>query len=109
MKLSIKERLVLNMIMEKQAGRYDTLKLLRKFREDLSFTEEEIKDINLQSVDGQGFKWDKELDKDVPIGDTVMGVIKNQFQKLDREERLMEDHMDLYSKFMEAATTPETS
>lgn len=99
--LSIKERLILNMIMEQQAGRFDTLKLIRKFREELSFSEPEIKEINLRSEDGKGFKWDKESPKDVLIGDTVMGAIKKQFQKLDREEKLMEDHMDIYTKFVD--------
>jgi len=99
--LSIKERLVLNMVMEQQAGRFDTLKLIRKLREDLSFSEPEIKEINLRSEDGAGFRWDKEVEKDIPIGDVVMAAIKKQFQKLDREERLMEDHMDIYTKFME--------
>lgn len=101
MVLSIKERLVLSMIMEQQAGRFDALKLIRKLREDLSFSEDEIKEINLRSEDGVGFKWDKESPKDILIGDVVMSVIKKQFQKLDREERLMEDHMDIYAKFVD--------
>ena len=99
--LSTKERLVLSMIMEQQAGRFDTLKLLRKFREDLSFSEAEIKEINLRTEDGTGFRWDKEAKKDVSIDDIVMDMIRKQFQKLDREEKLMEDHMDLYTKFVE--------
>jgi len=100
--LSIKERLVLSMIMEQQAGRFDALKLIRKFREDLSFSEEEIKEINLRSEDGVGFRWDtdKEVQKDIPINEVVQDMIKKQFQKLDREERLMEDHLDIYGKFV---------
>lgn len=100
MLLSIKERLVMNMIMEQQSGRYDALKLIRKFREDLSFSEDEIKEINLRSEDGVGFRWDKEIQKDIPIGDVVVGMIKKQFQKLDKEERLMEDHLEIYQKFV---------
>ena len=102
MQLSIKERLVLSMIMEPQAGRYDALKLVRKFREDLSFSETEIKNINLKSEDGQGFKWDNKegTDKDVPINEVVQNIIKKQFEKLDREERLQEDHMPIYEKFV---------
>ena len=97
--LTIKERLVLNMVMEQQSGRYDALKLIRKLREDLSFSESEIKEINLRNED-KGFIWDKEIEKDIPIGEVVMGIIKKQFQKLDREERLMEDHLDIYAKFV---------
>lgn len=98
--LSIKERLVLNMIMEPQAGRYDALKLIRKLREDLSFSEIEIKDINLRSEDGAGFRWDKEVQKDIDIGEVVVAMIKKQFQKLDKEERLHEDHLEIYQKFV---------
>jgi hypothetical protein len=106
--LSVKERLVLSMIMEQQAGRADVLKLIRKFREDLSFSEAEIRQINLkQNDDGTGFVWDpdKGVEKDVPIGEVAMGVIKKQFQKLDREERLMEEHLDLYAKFVPSEET----
>ena len=106
MLLSIKERLVLNMIMEQQAGRFDALKLIRKFRENLSFSESEIKEVNLRSEDGIGFKWDKELQKDVEIGDIVSNMIKKQFQKLDREERLFEDHLDIYAKFVVDEKSP---
>lgn len=101
--LSIKERLVLNMIMEQQAGRFDTLKLIRKLREDLSFSENEIKEINLRSEDGAGFRWDKETQKDIEIGEVVINMIRKQFQKLDREERLMEDHLEIYTRFIEPA------
>ena len=97
--LSTKERLVLSMIMEPQAGRFDALKLIRKFREDLSFSQDEIKEINLRAEENGSFRWDKEITKDVDIGEITMGIIKKQFQKLDREERLQEDHLDLYMKF----------
>lgn len=100
--LSIKERLVLNMVMEQQSGRYDTLKLVRKLREDLSFSEDEIKKVSLRTEDG-GFKWDGEIEKDISLSDVMLGVIKKQFEKLDREERLMEDHLEIYGKFMEGA------
>ncbi len=103
--LSTKERLVLSMIMEPQAGRFDALKLIRKFREDLSFSPDEIKDINLRAEENGSFRWDKEITKDVEIGEVTMNIIKKQFQKLDREERLAEDHLDLYLKFVEPAGT----
>ncbi len=103
--LSTKERLVLSMIMEPQAGRFDALKLIRKFREDLSFSPDEIKEINLRAEENGSFRWDKEITKDVEIGEITIGIIRKQFQKLDREERLMEDHLDLYLKFTEPAGT----
>ena len=48
---------------------------------------------------GGGYAWDKEVTKDVEINDVISNIIKKQFQKLDREERLQEDHLDLYMKF----------
>lgn len=100
MELKIKDRIVLNMVMEPQAGRYDVLKLVRKLREDLSFSEQEIKEVNLRAEEGGGYRWDKELVKDVEIGEVTMGVIKKQFEKLDKEGRLHETHMDIYEKFV---------
>ena len=105
--LNIKERLVLSMIMEPQAGRFDALKLIRKFREELSFSEEEIKKIDLRIDEGKGYKWDPErsIEKDIPVGDVVLNMIKNQFLKLEREERLFEDHLDIYSRFVSTEET----
>lgn len=102
MELSVKERLVLSMILEPQAGRYDALKMLRKFREELSFSEDEIKAINLHPEEGLGYKWEpkNEKPKDIEVNDVMLNIIKKQFQKLDKEERLHESHFDLYEKFM---------
>ena len=100
MELSTKERIVLNMIMEPQAGRYDTLKIVRKLREDLSFSEEEIKECGLQARDDGGLSWTKTIDKEVAIGEVAMGIIKKQFEKLDKEGKLHETHLDIYEKFV---------
>lgn len=104
MELKIRERIVLNMIMEPQAGRYDVLKLIRKLREDLSFSESEIKEVNLRAEEGGSFRWDKEFVKDVEIGEVTMGVIKKQFEKLEKEGKLHETHMDIYEKFVPQLT-----
>ena len=100
MELKNRERIVLSMILEPQAGRYDVLKLVRKLREDLSFSESEIKEVNLRAEEGGGYRWDKDLVKDVEIGEVTMGVIKKQFEKLEKEGRLHETHMDIYEKFV---------
>lgn len=100
MELKIKDRIVLSMIMEPQAGRYDVLKMIRQFREDLSFTAEEIEATNLRNEEKVGYRWDKEISKDVPVGDVLMGIIKKQFEKMEQEGRLHETHLDIYEKFI---------
>jgi len=100
MELNVKERIVLNMIMEPQSGQYATLKIVRKLREDLSFSEEEIKETGLEGNQDGGLTWKKSITKEIAIGEVAMGLIKKQFEKLDKEGKLHETHMDIYEKFV---------
>jgi len=105
MELSTKERIVLNMIMEPQAGRYDTLKIVRKLREELSFSEEEIKEFELKTVvtdEQQQTTWPPKhatTQRDVPLGDAAIQMIKDELDKLNGANELTPQHVTLFEKF----------
>jgi len=106
MLLSVQERLVLLQAFMPPAppmrGGFAALGLLRKFKEDLSFSEKEHKELELRS-DGDMMQWNpqKAKDKEVEVGDVVRGMIVQRFKELDEQQVLTEDHLFVIEKFPE--------
>jgi hypothetical protein len=105
MKLSVKDRIVLLGILP-ATGDFLTLKIVRQLREELSFTEEETKILNLQN-DGQQVKWDAEADpmKDVQIGEKATDLIVASLKKLDEKKELTQETFELYEIFVQKGLT----
>lgn len=101
MKLSIKERLVLLGILPAE-GSFITLKVLRKLRGDLSFSEEEIKQYKFVQENGR-VTWDNSVEqmKPIAIGTQAKIIVKDSLKRLDEQEQLKEDHFSIYEKFVE--------
>jgi len=103
MELKVKERLLLSVILPNE-GNITNLKLLRVLREELSFSEEENKALQFQSNE-RGMVWSVEGEKtvgskEVSIGEVATGIIKKVLEKLNTEEKLTNEHIDLYDRFM---------
>lgn len=98
MELSVIERLTLLNIIPKE-GDYTTLKLVRKLREELSFSEEEHKLLNFHQEEGTLF-WDEDIKKEVEIGEKATDVIVDAFKKLDKGKQLKMEQMGLYERFV---------
>jgi len=118
-------------------GDFVTLKLLRKFRESLSFTEAEIVAIDFMHEykcpkcdtkafsktlplcpvcktfmnDNKQVTWDEakaaSINKDVHIGDSMMALVQGTLQKMNAQKKLTELHMSLYEKFVESVKEGE--
>jgi hypothetical protein len=107
MELKTYERLILLNALPRE-GDITTLKIIRKLREDLSFSEAEHKALNITDknpqtgdVDGLVY-WNHEADipKDVQIGEKAMDIIKNTFEMLNKQKKLREEHLDIYERFI---------
>lgn len=98
MKLNVLERLNLLDILPKQ-GDYTTLKIVRKLRETLSFSEEEHKKYQFRQEEGRLF-WENDDEKDVHIGEMAMDMIQKALKKLDEDKKLTEEQFTLYEKFI---------
>ena len=128
MKLTVYERLALISILPKE-GDFVTLKLVRKLRETLSFSEKEIAQIDFQNmwkcptcqkveftsvqpkcedcnrymVTAGQVTWDEKkatkLIKEVHLGDSMMALCSSVLKRLSDEEKLTEQQMTLYEKF----------
>lgn len=99
MVLNIAERLILLSILPQQ-GDFITLRIIRDLQSILSFTEEELKDFKLEKLN-DGFKWDKEAEKEkeIAVGEKVFEIIKETLVKLNDEKKLTMQHFSLCEKF----------
>jgi hypothetical protein len=110
MNLSVRERLILGVILPAQ-GDFTTLKLVRKLREDLSFSEDEHKLLKFRdNPEKTATMWDMEGervvgDKEFTIGEKATDVIVVVLKALNdaKPPKLTMDHMSLYEKFIESA------
>ena len=105
MLLTILERLILLDILPKK-GDFTTLKIVRKLREDLSFSEEEHAVLHFKQLDANQIQWDveaaKDLDTEITIGEKAADIIVEALKKLDEDKILQDNHYTLYEKFVEA-------
>ena len=99
MDLTVIERLILMNLLPNE-GTYVNLKLVRVAREELSFSDEEVR--LLQFVqDGEQVKWNMEANilKDVTLGEVVTIMVVDSLKKLDGEGKLKNEHFTLFEKF----------
>jgi len=115
MELGVFERLILLNVLPKE-GDFTTLKIVRKLREDLSFTEEEHKVLQFKQagevyMDAAGqekevplgtvhWKAEGDVPRDIPIGEKATDVIVGTLKKLDKDKKLTDQHFSLYEKFV---------
>jgi len=132
MKLTVLERIMLQEILPKE-GDFISLKLVRKLREALAFSEKEIAEIAFRThwkcpkcqkvelstevIECEDCKiymrpsgevtWDndkaKKIVKDVFMGAKMLALCESTLKKLSDESKLTEQHMSLYAKFVEGA------
>ena len=103
MKLSIVERIQLIGLLPGE-GNAVTLRIVNDLRNDLSFSEKEIKEAEIrQDVENNRVAWNgaRDLVKDVKIGDTARGVIVDALKKMDDEKKLTLAIMPVYERFMQ--------
>ena len=101
MELTVLERLIMLNLLPKEAN-FLNLKLMRKLRESLSFSEFELKRLNFTQENDQ-VKWDVDTDlvKDVIVGETMLNMISEILKKMNDDGKLTNEHFTLYEKFVE--------
>jgi hypothetical protein len=105
MLLSLQDRLRLLGLLPKE-GTIATIRIVRKLREDLSFSEEEMKDSGLVEVADPNnpamanFTWVREIEpKEIEIGEVARKVVIDAFTALERASQMTEVLLDLYDRF----------
>ena len=102
MELGVFDRMILLNILPGE-GDFTTLKIVRKMREDLSFSEEEHKALEFKQEDEGRIQWIKEADKpkEISIGEKATDIIVEVLKKLNDDKKLQDQHYSLYEKFIE--------
>ena len=100
--MTVMERMILLGLLPGE-GDITTLRIVRKLREDLSFSEQEHKDLQISQADGQ-IKWDQKKAKAKPItlGPKATRIIVKTLKTLNEKGKLLSQHLDLYDRFVEA-------
>jgi hypothetical protein len=100
MKFTVLERIILQEILPKE-GDYITFKIIRDLRNELSFTEDEIKKFKIKQ-DSERITWDEksELPKDIQIGEKLNSIITDSLNKINGEGKLNSNNISLYEKFI---------
>jgi len=103
MKFGIQERLVLLNVLPQQ-GDAVTLRILRDFQTEVSFTEEEKKAVNLVSSNGQ-ITWNAPdyKPKDIEVGDTMKEIVVGVLKGLNAGKKLTQHSLPLYDRFVSAS------
>ena len=101
MKLTVMERLLVLGLMPKESS-YITLKVIRRGQEELSFTEEELKKYKFVNKEEGRVEWDDKVEQetDVKLGSKVKTLIGEELEKLDKDNKLTQQHFSLYTKFV---------
>jgi hypothetical protein len=99
--LTVAERLWLSNILPRE-GDITSLRILRDFREDLSFSEEENERMKVIAVAGN-VQWDaaKATPKILSLGRKAWSMAKEKLIELEKQHKLNVDCLSLYEKFVE--------
>jgi len=105
--LEVHERIQLLTLIPLEGG-YEALKTIRRQREMLSITAEEMKILNFrqeQRPDGSVItRWDQEsankVVKDIPIDEYMTNLFAKKLADLEKQGKLNEQNMSVYEKFV---------
>jgi hypothetical protein len=100
--LTTLERLLLLNILPKE-GDFTTLKIVRKLREALSWTEAEYAERKFTTKEDGSTTWTLGNPDavEIPIGEKATDIIVEVLKKLNSEKKLNEQQFSLYEKFVE--------
>jgi len=101
MKLTILERILLLQILPTE-GDLITLKVIRDLQNVLGFSEADYKKYKIEQENGQ-ITWNIEEGRkevELKVGEKAQDIIKESFQKLDKEKKLEAKHINLYERFV---------
>jgi uncharacterized protein YjaG (DUF416 family) len=99
MKLGIQDRIILLNVLPAE-GDVTTLRIIRKLKEDLGFTEKELKENEIISTEGKITWKPSDYQKDVQIGEKASDLIKDSLTELSKQKKLQEMHLNVYDLFV---------
>ncbi len=101
MQFSIKDRFALLGILESYTGSFIMVKVVHELKMNLAPSAKELKKIEYVQT-GALATWNtaKDPNKEIELDKVSLGIIESQLRRLDAEQRLTTDHLDLYQRFV---------
>lgn len=75
-----------------------TLRIVRDLKKSLSFTEDELKVLNIRPRPEGGLIWDAPMEREFDIGEKAAEVMASALKALNDKKKLTEQHVDLWDK-----------
>jgi len=100
-KLNALERVVVGMLLPKETS-FASWKILNDLKNELSLSEKEVKAINMkEAANGQvTANWGAVKIKEITFGEVSEGWIVKALKELDKKEKLLNEHISIYKKFI---------
>lgn len=100
MQLGVGDRIVLLSLLPAE-GDLSTVRIVHDLKQDLSFSEEEHKALQIK-VEGDKITWGGgDGVKEISIGPRAHTLIAETLENLDGEKKITEDHLGLWEKFVD--------
>lgn len=102
MKLNLLERILgISLVSEYKEGNFMTFKIIDSLKKKLLVTEDEIKEFELRVEDNK-YLWNTKGQefREIALTEGEIKLIKDQLIKLDKDDKLNEQHVSLYEKFV---------
>ncbi len=101
--LGVKDRITLAGLLS-ETGTLATMRIVHELRMSIGIPEAEYLDLQIQEIEGGRLIWSQEQEakagpKSVEIGAKGQELIRDALEKLDKEEKLREEHLDLVDLF----------
>lgn len=103
MKLNIGERFATLTLLPREAS-FANLKILRKLKEDLSFSEGEWKEYGIKQMLEGRLQWKPEMarvTKEIVIGEIATQIIVKKLKELNGQDKLPDECFTVYEKFVD--------
>lgn len=99
---SVLERLLLLNSILPERGNITTLRLVQRFREELSFSEEEHAALKFQEEPGQPLRWAKKAEspKEIEFGPKIRELIATGLMAASETDQLTSQHLALCDRFL---------
>lgn len=108
MKLNVQDRLILvNVVPEK--GTFTTMTIVEELKAKFYPSEKEIKEFDIKH-EGNSIMWNKKgaEDKEIPLTESQLNLILDQFEKLSKTESLDYNTYLVYKKLKNQTENKET-
>jgi hypothetical protein len=101
MKLTVKERILIPEILPEKSNSI-ILKIMRKFKEELSFDAEENRVLKFK-YSGDQVTWEEveNIVKDIQVSDLITELLIKSLKQMDKDNELPEKYLSLFEKFVE--------